>query len=332
VRTHVALLAILLLGAALAGCTSKAPPKDTSTDVAPELAVTATTGGIRGLIVDQAVVPVPAAKVTLSGGTNKTTDKNGLFNFTGLAPGDYFVIVAKPGFKGVQAAATVVAGVSDPPIVKVLLERLSTAQPYLDFYKLDGFYDCASAVNIDTDTCDWVYRTGWDVANDSGHPVPVAPRSFFGYHNTQFIDIPADAYDIIQEGFWTDPNVHNLWVMIDKTPIDASCDCSDTYSNVIGPNPTFNRIDRFATDGSNNTEFHADFINGGQVGSFPAGQTVAARGFIPFQKTPGPANTDPNQYYSVAQNFRFTVITSVFHNYVAPEGWTFETKDNYKIG
>ena len=40
---------------------------------------------------------------------------------------------------------------------------------------------------------------------------------------------------------------------------------------------------------------------------------------------------DPNTWYSVAQNFRFTVITTLFHNTAAPEGWTFETREQYPI-
>lgn len=332
-RLRLILFAILLCGgAALAGCASKAPPApDTST--APTLSgVTATTGGIRGLVVDQAVRPLAGAHVTLAGGANKTTGADGLFNFTNLQPGDYFVQVVKPGYKSVQASATVKAGVVDPPVVKVLLEALSSAQPYLDFFKLDGFYECASSVAVDTDTCDWVYRTGWDVANDTGHQPPT-PRSFMEYHNTQYIDVPADTYTLIQEGFWTDESVKKFWVMIDSTPIDSSCDCSlgGTYGNVIGENPIYNRMDRFKADGTNNTDFRSDFTNPKQVGTFPAGATVVSRGFLPFMDSP-PGSTDPNSWYEVAQNFRFTVITSLFHNYVAPDGWTFETQDKYKIG
>jgi hypothetical protein len=52
----------------------------------------------------------------------------------------------------------------------------------------------------------------------------------------------------------------------------------------------------------------------------PAGERVAARGFIPFGSP------------QVASNLQFVVVTSLFHNYPAPEGWTFETKDQYPIG
>lgn len=289
-----------------------------------------TTGVIRGLVVDQSVVPVQGALVTLSGGRNTTSDEAGQFNFTDLAPGDYFLSVGKPGFTGAQVSATVVAGVAAPPIVKVLIERLTTAQPYLDHFKLEGFYECAQAMSFVTDTCDWVPRTAWDVYNESqGSPPPLVPRSALAYTNTQYIDVPMDTYSIVQEGFWTDDNVRTLWVMLDAAPIDASCDCSDHYGSVIGENPVYSRIERFAPDGSNNTEFTNDGF-GDSAGIFPAGLTVASRGFLPPQEAVG-SNQDPNTWVSVAQNFRFVIITSLFHNYAAPEGWTFEAKDQFPL-
>jgi hypothetical protein len=343
-RVQPLLVLTLLSAAVLAGCFGSGDGGKKGGDDTPGLAVTDTTGGIRGIVVDSAVSPIEGATVVITGlGKNTTSDEAGLFNFTGLEPGDYLLSVGKPGFTGAQVTASVEAGVATPPIVKVLLARLSTAQPYLDFFKLDGFYECAHGLFFVTDTCDWVPRTAWDTYNESqGSPPPVVPRSALSYYNTQYVDVPMDTYAIIQEAFWTDEQVQVFWVMIDETPIDAGCDCSDSYSNVVAESPTYNRLDRFDALGNNNTEFRVDSVNGDAVGRFPAGETVAVRGFIPFQKEPvcgditDPAtcgqNSDPNQWYSVAQNFRFTIITSMFHNYSPPEGWTFETKDQYPVG
>ena len=318
----------------LAGCAGGAhsSSKGAGANEPDALTVTKETGGIRGVVVDQAIKPVIGALITLTGGRNSTSDSLGQFNFTGLDPGEYLILVGKPGFKAAQTTTTVVAGVADPPVVKVLLEALSTAQPYQDIFKLDGFYECASAINFDTDTCDWVYRTGWDEANDTGHTLPT-PRSFFHYVNTQFMDVAPDTFTIIQEGFWSSSTVKNFWVMVDSTPIDSGCDCSDTFGNVIGPSPTYLRMDHYAADGSENTQKpRADFINGGQVDHFPNGETVAARGFIPFQKTPVLGGNDPNSWVAVGQNFKFTITTVLFHNYVAQEGWNFEHQADYPIG
>jgi hypothetical protein len=321
------LAAALLVAGALAGCSSK----DGRDDPGGGLDVTPTTGGIRGLVVDQAIVPVQGARVTLTGGANTTSGADGTFNFTGLQPGSYVLQVGKPGYLPVQATALVEANVPDPPIVKVQLQAITTAQPYVDHFKLDGFYECAQAVFFVTDTCDWEYRTAWDVANDTAG-APPTPRSVLKYYNTQFIDVPEDTFSIVQEGFWEDESVHSFWIMLDAVPIDSGCDCSETWGNVIGgPSPLYNRLDRFTPTGENNTEFRADYDGNGVFGTFPNGHTVASRGFVPFQQAPVLESQDPNAWYSVAQNFRFTIITTLFHNTPAPEGWTFETRDQHPI-
>lgn len=294
---------VLLLAAGLAGCTS--PGSGTNDDL-PGLDVTDSTGGIRGIVVDQSVVPVAGATVTLAGGQTAKSGEDGQFNFTGLAPGDYFLSVSKLGFLPVQQSTTVEAGVANPPIVKILLERLSTAQPYVDFYKLDGFYECGFALPFITDSCDFGWRTGYDAANESsGSPPPVIPRSPTAFANTQYIDVPADTFTIIQEAFWEDETITSMMVSVDETPIDNACDCSDSYLNVVMASPTYGRLDT-VDDKTGETEE-------------PAGVKVAARGFLPFG--------DP-QY---ALNFKFTVITTLFHNVPAPEGWTFETREQYPI-
>lgn len=321
-------VAALLLAALFAGCSSS---KDTE-EPGGGLPVTETTGGIRGLVVDQSIVPVEGARISLSSGANATSAADGTFNFTGLAPGDHLLQVGKPGYTPVQVTALVEAGVPDPPVVKVLLQAITTAKPYVDHFKLEGFYECSQAVFFVTDTCDWPYRTAWDEANDTGNRPPT-PRSALRYYNTQLIDVPEDTFSIVQEGFWEDESVHLFWIMLDGTPIDSGCDCSETWANVIGgPSPLYNRLDRFTPTGENNTEFRADYDGNGVFGRFPNGQTVASRGFIPFQEAPVAESSDPNTWYSVAQNFQFTVVTTLFHNTAAPEGWTFETRDQYKVG
>lgn len=297
---------LLLVAATLAGCSGGGSGSGPG-DEPPGLDVTDSTGGIRGIVVDQSVVPVEGATVTLAGGQTTKSGSTGLFNFTGLAPGDYFLSVTKLGYLGVQASANVVAGVSDPPIVKVLLERVSTLAPYVDFYKLDGFYECGFALPFITDSCDFLWRTGYDGFNETtGTPPPLIPRSPTRFANTQYIDVGTDTFTIIQEGYWEDESVTNFWIMVDSTPIDNGCDCSeDTYLSTEGNQPLLGRLDLVDDKGES---------------SEPSGLTVVARGFLPFG--------DP-QY---ALNFQFTLITTLFHNIPAPDGWTFETKDQFPLG
>lgn len=299
----------LLAASALAGCSGGDGGPD-----APGLDVTEATGGIRGLVVDPSIVPVAAATVTLNTGASTQSGEDGLFNFTGLAAGDYVMTVTKPGHLAVQASATVVAGEPEPPVVKVLLERISTAEPYMDFYKLDGFYECGFAYGnpgspVITDSCDFVWRTGYDAANEStGSPPPFLPRTLQNNVNTQFIDLPADVHSVVQEAFWSDESVPVMMILLSSTPIDNACDCSDRdYLDVTMPQPTYGRLDRFDASGQD-------------TGDVPVGERVAARGFLSWEST------------STAQNLQFTVITTLFHNAPAPEGWTFETRDQYSFG
>ena len=298
----------VLVAATLAGCSSG------EGDDGNVLPVDNDTGAIRGLIVDSAITPVAGALITLTSGPDagKTAESgvDGLFNFTGLAPGDYFVSVAKAGYKGSQAATTVVAGDPTPELVKLLLDRIATAQPYLDHFKLDGFYDCAFSFGseqqaIITDSCDFVYRTAWDEVNGTGNQPPV-PRTAQKAINTQFIDITDDTFAVVQEAFWDNENVPVLMVTLSSTPIHNDCDCSDKdYLDVTMPNPTFGRKDRYDEKG--------------EIKGFPTGETVASRGFLSWNSA------------STAQSFQFVVITSLFHNYVPDAEWTFEMRVNYPV-
>lgn len=276
------------------------------------------TGSIQGIVVDQTVAPIEGANVTLTGGPDAgkatRTTAGGLFNLSGLQPGDHFVSVNKPGYRGAQTTVAVVAGEDDPQMARVLLERLTLATPYLDHYKLEGYYDCAYGIVFQTDACDWGYRTVWDEYNHSApdplpRPLPL-PRTVQRSINTQYIDVPSDTWTIVQEAFWTHETVTRMMISLDETPIDNACDCSPSYMNVVQPSPTFDRLELLGDDGTV---------------AEPAGTTAAARGFIPF------AEVDPTTSQA-ATNLQFVIMTSLFHNYVPDPDWTFETRENYPVG
>jgi hypothetical protein len=140
----VAVLALLLL----AGCAGKAPPKDPVNDAdfsRLDLQPTATTGVIRGVVVDDAVRPLADVTVTARGQgpeSTTTTGADGAFGFDGLDPGTYFVSASKAGFRDAQQSVDVVAGVADPPIAKVLLTADPALRPYFEAYTFDGYLEC----------------------------------------------------------------------------------------------------------------------------------------------------------------------------------------------
>jgi hypothetical protein len=185
--------------------------------------------------------------------------------------------------------------------VKVGIEYLVGKQPYIEVYKMNGYYECTFSLVVDVDSCDMAVRTAYDEYNDTQHsPPPVIPRHLQQYENTQYIQVGNDVDTIIQEGFWTDSTVSSMQIVIDSTPIDPVQDNSDKeYLHAEGASPTYGRLDN---------------------ATVPHGLNVATRGFLPFFTV------------TVATNFQFTVITTLFHNYPAAKGWTFATQDQYPIG
>lgn len=146
-RSLVPLVAVVV---ALSGCTGGGqPPSQTELQAieALELEATATTGVIRGIVVDEAIRPIGGAEVTLRGATEAVTatTEEGAFGFDGLEPGTYFLRVAKDGYTSVQQSADVVAGVAEPAPVKVLLPRLSGYLPYASERVYDGFVECTTS-------------------------------------------------------------------------------------------------------------------------------------------------------------------------------------------
>src|SRR5436190_9850524 len=90
-------------------------------------AQSATTGALRGTVVDPAGAVVPAVTVTLvnptTGQTQTTmTDANGLYGFSLLSPGTYEVEFSAPGFK-TSRAMSVVVNVSEAPDLDAQLEE-----------------------------------------------------------------------------------------------------------------------------------------------------------------------------------------------------------------
>src|SRR5262249_1180893 len=92
------LLVCLLAGAVVAGSLPAQP---------------ASAAPVQGVMTDDSGAVVPAANVTLAGkgpGRSAQTQVDGSYSFTGVAPGQYHVKVAFPGFTPVDKAVTVAPG------------------------------------------------------------------------------------------------------------------------------------------------------------------------------------------------------------------------------
>lgn len=159
-RWTVLAAAALLAVALLAGCSG--PGKGGASSTGPSalpVQVSETTGGIRGLVVDERIQPVAGANVTLRAGETDQaakTDKEGRFAFSNLKPGTYFLTVKDDLHKTVQSSAEVVAGVAEPPLTRIQVERLFKQDPYSIQVTRDGFFECSqdgASVWYSSSTC-----------------------------------------------------------------------------------------------------------------------------------------------------------------------------------
>src|ERR1041385_8203063 len=98
--------ALLLASVAFAGCagSARSPSGDPLQDV--HVAATATTGVIRGIVVDIAIHPVAGAR-TLRTNSSAT----GAFGFQGLPAGTYFIEAHRRGYATSRTGVDVEAGV-----------------------------------------------------------------------------------------------------------------------------------------------------------------------------------------------------------------------------
>lgn len=115
---------------------------------ANELDLTATqdTGVIRGVVVDPGVVPLSNVQISvrLQGTVLSTnTSETGAFGLEGLEPGTYFITASKAGFSTGQTSTDVVAGNSNPDVVKLTLEPDASTAPYYLAVVNKGYIECS---------------------------------------------------------------------------------------------------------------------------------------------------------------------------------------------
>ena len=174
-RVVLAVATLFLLAPILSGCTGSGGGdgsgdgdgrgRDGGIDDSkvPKGHVSATTGAVRGVVVDPAIVPVAGANVTLETATGKasqTSDAQGRFIFSDVAPGSHFLGVSHFLFQPYETTVDVVANVAEPPVVHVAMTPLYSQKPYSTQVSWEGFFECSqagaglySSSNCVTDQC-----------------------------------------------------------------------------------------------------------------------------------------------------------------------------------
>lgn len=296
---------LLLLAFVLAGCTSgggggAGTDGGPGTD-APQVEATSTTGGIRGVVVDDAVRPIKGALVQVdTTSKNVTTGEDGTFVFSGLEPGTYFVSVSHPLYKSAQASAEVVAGDSSPKVTKILLVRSVFASPYMATVQFDGYIVCSANAVLPL--------VGGILSEECGEGVGVPGVGRVGGQSNNNVE-----FDFYVDGpFVKSMVVEQVWEATSDagralySPIATEwvCDpiCSGhTFAEIEGESPTYQYIDNATLE--------------------PLNLSSAAPVSIFTWASP---STTP---IGVTLNQQYSEYVTMFYYLPAPEGWSLVNGD-----
>lgn len=143
---RILLVAAVVLLPLLAGCSGG------KQDAAAPLEATATTGLLRGVVVDEAIRPLRGVRITVPqpDGTvlNSTTAEDGAFAFGDLVPGGYIVQASKLGYLDTALAANVTAGDGDPDGLRVQMRADVLNAPFVEVFQFTGFLQCSFTVFV----------------------------------------------------------------------------------------------------------------------------------------------------------------------------------------
>lgn len=139
---------IVVAALLIAGCAG-GPPAEADPFDGVDVKVDETTGAIRGVVVDQSIMPVEGAKVSLVDTPhNTTTDADGRFVFSKLEPGFYLLTASKPLYEEMTFQTSVEAGNPKPATITVRLTRLFEGEPYMSSFYEEGYFTCSQAGGI----------------------------------------------------------------------------------------------------------------------------------------------------------------------------------------
>ena len=328
-------LAFLLAATLLAGCSDAGGgPEAQEADFEQlELQADETTGILRGVVVDEAIRPIPGVLVTAvgpgGGNVSMTTKDDGLFGFGKLAPGTYFVSVMKAGFTAQQASAEVVAGESEPKPLKILMAADPSTAPYVEALHLDGFMTCSvrpgffalqcgfgqnnDVVNQRTDLAqrpEWIQsEMTWESTQAIGDEMSLAIRCNPGDSSDPAGMCPDGTVTIVRaEG----PNP--LVATVNRTVADLWA--------IGGPGGNPLDINLFAFGRSDLDAWDEETIDAAQkpaTGNDCMQWGVVGNTVFGFDPETCMRITGPG----LILNQKVDVYSHVFYGYLPPEGWTF---------
>ncbi len=288
-------VAFLLLATALAGCADSAPAQTAGSEEEAfqelEGEATATTGLIRGVVVDEAIVPIAGATIKIKALDLETTSNDmGAFLFSDLEPGTYFMDVSKLGYDKVQAQQKVEAGVAKPPVVRVQLTSDPSSLPFAVPIVWNGFIECS----LRAGTANMAGSVGLNACNGVGQQDVNFPHG----------DIGADPQYVQAEMLWdsTQSSGDELSLVVGPP------DCRDVkYTRADGPSPLIY--------GLNAEKLVAPSGSWGPVGP---DQSICTRVFTYTSGTLA-------HLWGMQVQQQFEVYIHTFYGFTPTEGWKFST-------
>jgi hypothetical protein len=295
-RATVALTA-LLCAAVLAGCAQGGAREGAPTDGLPSLAATATTGVIRGVVVDEAIRPLANVAVEArgpdGGSRTATTGADGFFGFAGLAPGTWFLTAEKLAHMPSQQSIEVVAGVDDPPVAKLLLVFIPGEAPFYTEVKMEAFVQCiVPGANL----CAIVNLYSCALA---GHCEPIVEDTSFIVLHDELVALQRTPDWFQTEVVWQSTQSVSDGLSVRFSPEGGAL--SEQTDRVAGPSPLVMLVDRTrAEEWGTGTEFGMVYEIFGHMEETSA---VGSVGFV--------------------VNQRVSFFFHVFYGYAPPDGWQF---------
>ena len=135
----------------LAGCAASESASNVSLEALEDM------GAIAGVVVDEAISPVPDVNVALvrSGNTdavlNATTNAAGEFQFEAVEPDLYLLNIVDPRFQNTTQEVTVLAG--EVSAARITLIGLPGVVPYTVVYMKSGLISCNIPIIVESLTC-----------------------------------------------------------------------------------------------------------------------------------------------------------------------------------
>jgi hypothetical protein len=290
-------LPVVAMMVALAGCSGSAGGKggdDPPGGGGVPVTVTDDTGAVRGVVVDDSIVPIVGAVVELAG-TDQSMETNeaGAFGFSEIEPGTYFLRVTKNGYFDAQQSVEVEAGVPDPPLVKVQLQADPEGMAFFTVQVWEGYIEC---------TTSFIAVCGAPNVVSNVLLCPVFDICLGNVTNDRFgqdIFYPENASAIQSEMFWESTQSLSTQLTLSLENI-APCEAeSNAYiEGATGDSPIFVHADaeeiERGTVGGDCPMFHSVFS--GDTQGTPLGATIQQD---------------------------FMVISHGFWGFTPPEGWRY---------